>query len=418
MTLYYDISEIFNYVQYQSTVSGIQRVSLNILSCLARQHGGEELRVVAWHPRKRGFRSYDPSFFARGGAFEGDLFIRRFGLVHPLVAAARSLRTGARTAKDAGRPIVWRNGDVVFVPGATWGLDGYLAALREVSRRGVAVHQLVHDLIPLTTPEHVVDGMPRRFEAWLSDLSNFVAGFVANSEATHVDLAAWLAHKRHDIPIRVLPLAHQFGLADRVAVAPRSVWQTPDNVSARVQNAARAPYVLCVGTLEARKNLWSLANAWHSIHAQLGEETPRLVIAGSRGWLNDDFENFITGTGSLNGYISVLDRPSDAELAYLYQRCLFSMFVSYKEGWGLPIGEALWFGRPVICSAVSSMPEVGGQFADYADPASIRSIAEAALRLIRNVDYREARAREIAAARLRTWQDVAADLWHHLGSRP
>ena len=117
------------------------------------------------------------------------------------------------------------------------------------------------------------------------------------------------------------------------------------------------------------------------------------------------------GTGSLFGYIRIVERPSDCELAFLFANCLFSVFPSYKEGWGLPVGEGLWFGRPVVCSNISSMPEVGGAFVEYVDPTSADSIENGISKLITDVQYREQRAEEIKCARLRTWSDVADDLW-------
>jgi glycosyltransferase involved in cell wall biosynthesis len=185
-------------------------------------------------------------------------------------------------------------------------------------------------------------------------------------------------------------------------------------IRAHIRNAARLPYVLCVGSLESRKNIWTLANVWQRIHSRLGISTPRLIFAGNPGWLREDFDDFIRGTGSLNGYIRIIERPSDAELGYLYSRCLFSVFPSYKEGWGLPVGESLWFGRPVVCSNTSAMPEVGGTLADYIDPTSAESIEAGLLRMITDAGYRERRASDIAGAQLRTWENVADDLWDKL----
>src|SRR5690606_10338630 len=133
-----------------------------------------------------------------------------------------------------------------------------------------------------------------------------------------------------------------------------------DGIRRNVLNDSRVPYALCVGVLSARKNVWTLANVWMQLHSRLGVETPRLIFAGKRGGRIDDFDDLIRATGSLYGYIRIIESPSDDELAYLYRNCLFSIFPSYIEGWGLPIGECLWFGRPVVCSSTSSMPEVGG----------------------------------------------------------
>jgi len=103
-------------------------------------------------------------------------------------------------------------------------------------------------------------------------------------------------------------------------------------------------------------------------------------------------------------------------LAYLYRSCLFSVFISAKEGWGLPIGEGLWFGRPVVCSRGSSEPEVGGELADYEDISAPEALVEALTRLSTDIGYRERRAAQIANSKLRTWGDVSDDLWAALTS--
>jgi len=64
----------------------------------------------------------------------------------------------------------------------------------------------------------------------------------------------------------------------------------------------------------------------------------------------------------------LVENPSDEELAYLYKNSLFTVFPSYYEGWGLPIGESLWFGKPVVASNTSSMREVGGMLSTTSIP--------------------------------------------------
>lgn len=416
MPVYYDITDILDYARKHTTVSGIQRVSFNVLSRLVTKHGADEVRVSAYHPRLRRWLWYDASFFAGDYAYDRDCFVHYFGLDLPFFAwlRQRGMPPRGRTSsergldKHRGKRMQPGPGDVIVVPGATWGLHRHRELLVAAKRRhGARVFQFIHDLIPLNASEHVVPGTKDMFASWLDDLSGFVDGFIANSEATKADLDAWLACNKQAAPTRVVPLAHQFGLQQRGI--PESV--ADETVGTAVRAATASPFVVHVGTREPRKNLLALAKAWQLIQETLGPDTPRLIIAGSRGWLHEEFDAFIAETKSLGGRIVIIERPSDRDLAYLYRRCMFTVFVSVKEGWGLPIGEGLWFGRPVVCSNTSSMPEVGRHLADYVDPLSTRSIAEAAMRLIVDREYREARAATIARAELRTWQDVADDLW-------
>lgn len=187
-------------------------------------------------------------------------------------------------------------------------------------------------------------------------------------------------------------------------------------VAAKVLNAARLPYVLCVGTIESRKNVWMLARVWKSLHQELGADAPRLLIAGRKGWLIADFEDFMAGNGAVDGLVRVFEQPSDADLHYLYRNCLFSVYPSLYEGWGLPIGESLWLGRPLACSNTSAMPEAGGDMADYFDPHDFAGMRAAIRRLIVDGEHRAARAANIDRKRLRSWDDVAEDLWRALRS--
>src|SRR6185437_13860829 len=73
----------------------------------------------------------------------------------------------------------------------------------------------------------------------------------------------------------------------------------------------------------------------------------------------------------LGGKIVLVEDPSDAELERLYQGCLFTLFPSFHEGWGLPVTESLTFGKPCVISNATSLPEAGGTLARYFDPENI-----------------------------------------------
>lgn len=456
-TLYYDVTDVLEYARANPTLSGIQRVWVQLLNRMVNAHGTERLRLIGWHSTAERLLAFDAAFFSGHYIYDQAAFCRHFGLeatapsgndldsylarkygrswrrpMHRARLLAINALTAGRTFQKrriGPAPERHRNGqidgcvsfspgDVVFVAGATWNFDAYLGALARARReRGVAIVHYIHDLIPLLAPEHVVDDVPEQFARWLRHLSRSTDCFLTNSHATRRDLNAWLAERGRDVPSRVLPLAHQFGDSNRGPAAQAAQGASAGaRIHARVLNAARLPYALCVGTIESRKNVWTLANVWQRIHARLGAATPRLIFAGKHGWLKEDFDDFIRGTGSLSGYIRIVDRPSDAELEHLYGRCLFSVFASYKEGWGLPVGEGLWLGRPVVCSGTSSMPEVGGALADYFDPTCWESIEAALLKMITDAAYRERRAAEIAAAPLRAWSDVADELWRELAA--
>jgi len=112
-----------------------------------------------------------------------------------------------------------------------------------------------------------------------------------------------------------------------------------------------------------------------------------------------------------------IDAPTDEELAWLYGRARFTVFPSLAEGWGLPVGESLWFGKPCVASNAASMPEVGGPLCSYADPRAIDSFAAPILRLVRDADFYQTSVAAIRSARLRTWEETADALLSALSLR-
>lgn len=448
-SVYFDISDILRYSKSNRTLTGIQRFVTQAIAHLVKKHGSDVVKLIAYHPRKKRFVCYDASYFLGWCGFDRIRFRHHFGLREwpwiPLeLASYVDNRYGAqrndlisiwlllKSFIKGGREFRKRNivmerpkksaepvdadmrlapGDLVFIGGSAWDelpVHNELLRLKRVC--GVRLCHFVHDLIPIVAPQ-LAGTSPKKFENWLKTISSECDYLLVNSVASARDLKKWLVDNGFSVDVGVVKLAHQF------ADMPRD-YMAFDGVRRSVRIDARVPYALCVGTLNARKNIWTLANVWREVHSRLGVSTPRLIFAGKPGAGSEDFHDFMRASGSLYGYIRIIESPSDDELAYLYRNCLFSVFPSYFEGWGLPIGECLWFGRPVVCSSTSSMPEVGGDLVDYIDPMNPESIVKAVLKMITDVEYRERRAVQISEARLRSWADVADDLWHELSNRP
>ncbi len=179
---------------------------------------------------------------------------------------------------------------------------------------------------------------------------------------------------------------------------------------AGIRQTVSVPYVLCVGTIEARKNIWRTIAAWKKLLEAGHYDLPRLVLAGRNGWMHSDVDDILAGTGNLYGWVRVVNGPTDRELDFLYRNCKFLIMCSLYEGWGLPVGEALFYGKTSVVSTAGALPEVGGDLVEYCDPASIESIADAVWRLCSDPVRRTELEDRIAATKLRSWSDVAADL--------
>ena len=137
-------------------------------------------------------------------------------------------------------------------------------------------------------------------------------------------------------------------------------------------------FVLAVGTLEPRKNLPRLVEAYRALGEELRALHP-LVVVGALGWETGETLDALRSLGercTLLGYVS------DAALAELYRRCAVFCYPSLGEGFGLPVLEAMAAGAPVITSNLSSLPEVGGAAAEYVDPRDVASIADGLRRVL------------------------------------
>ena len=134
-------------------------------------------------------------------------------------------------------------------------------------------------------------------------------------------------------------------------------------------------YVLHVGTLEPRKNLVRLVQAFTKARPQ-GQTGVKLVLAGGKGWGYDDIFAEVSRLGMEQDVIFPGYVPDD-ELAWWYRGAEIFCYPSLLEGFGLPVVEAMACGVPVITSNLSSLPEVAGNAALLIDPTEVDALAEA-----------------------------------------
>ncbi|MEM0935895.1 MAG: glycosyltransferase family 1 protein [Pseudomonadota bacterium] len=467
--MFFDVSDLRRYLTHAHRLSGIQRVTVMVIEEAAQTLGGDTV-YLSFHDAKAG--RYRCVRYADLGvdSISSPTQLSRALDVLPAVATLRpSLeryrkkpvkRAFHATVRDLNAAIgnkrhferrnitieAWKNsnpktlfleasqksafsdfdsvakeGDRLLLLDASWEDRGACKAHRKAHDNGIRVYSLIHDLIPIVTPEFVVGHQGVKFHNWLHGTLEYVDVYLANSKATAKDLRAFLKVYDADIPVRDVPLAQARLPAEIDAQdVPERLGSIDQCTYAKLYNGAfvgetvrallKRPYALCVGTIEARKNTWSMVQAWDRMVSAGVPHLPKLVFAGRPGWLNADFDRFMERSGNLGGWVEILHGPSDQELDHLYRNCLFTIFVSYKEGWGLPIGEGLSYGKTGVVSGVSSMPEVGGDLVEYCDPLSIASIEAACRKLVETPEHRENLEQRIAETPLRSWSDVARDV--------
>jgi glycosyltransferase involved in cell wall biosynthesis len=160
-----------------------------------------------------------------------------------------------------------------------------------------------------------------------------------------------------DDRVRVVHPCSRFTDATREGTPPASA-----------RNLDANGFWLSVGTIEPRKNQRLLVRAY-ARYLEAGGRPMPLVLAGGRGWLMDDFRQYVAALG-LSEQVIMTGYVSDDEIIWLYRNCYANIYPSLFEGFGLPVLEGMQFGAPTICSNTTSMPEVAGSAAIMLSPQS------------------------------------------------
>lgn len=185
----------------------------------------------------------------------------------------------------------------------------------------------------------------------------------------------------------------EFGLPpERIRVIPNGVdharfrvLPAPERDSARTRLSLPPRFVLFVGSIEPRKNLARLLEAFAMLPAALRAECP-LVLAGFSGWRNTAIMDTLQRLGD---HVRYLGFVTDDDLAALYNLATVFVYPSVYEGFGLPPLEAMACGCPVLVARAASLPEVCGDAARYADPLSAEDLGNSLRTMLEQADIRQ-----------------------------
>ena len=164
-------------------------------------------------------------------------------------------------------------------------------------------------------------------------------------------------------------------------------------------------YILFVGTLQPRKNITRLIEAFAKTKKDL-----QLVIVGKKGWLYEDILSAPKKFG-IEDRVKFLDFVKDEDLPSLYKNALCYVLPSLYEGFGLPVLEAMEYGCPVITSNISSLPEAGGNAALYIDPYNVEDIVEKIEKVVNSSALRaEMRKKGLEQVKKFSWEKSAGQV--------
>lgn len=241
--------------------------------------------------------------------------------------------------------------------------DQWWSAVADYRRSGHPYLHIVHDLLPITTPEFFDRNLREYFPLWLEEILARADIIMTDSHATLDDLLAW---SRNDSrasselpPVSVLPLGADLPAAGGTA-------------RERALDRAAAALVLVVGTIEPRKGVEVVLDVAETFaaageateHSSADRRAVEFILLGGRGWIDQGTLARLEGAVEA-GVVTWLNNADDATLAELYRGCDLLLAPSRAEGYGLPIVEAQTYGLPVLARDIAVFREVGGEAAAY-----------------------------------------------------
>lgn len=251
-----------------------------------------------------------------------------------------------------------------------------------------------HDLLAVNFPHLTPAGSVSRFPAYLEHLRQF-DGIAANSASTAHDLESyWSSGNADELP------------------EIESILLGTDDITAKAQPASRNGKirVLCVGTLEARKNHETLLDAAEILWKK--ERDFELVLVG--------MVNLETGSSAMRRVIAMekqglpvswLGAVSESRLHQEYADAHFTVYPSIAEGFGLPVAESMRFGRPCVSSNSGAIAEIArGGGCVMVDTKSAHSMADGMDRMIVDERLRKQLEQEAAGRQLRSWRQYSVEL--------
>lgn len=235
---------------------------------------------------------------------------------------------------------------------------------------------IIYDLIPINLPHYVVPHYVNLLTEYFGELLWTTDGCLCISDTTKRDLIAYFLDNGLS-PCK----AYSFPLGtDLHKSSPAS-----DSFPAKLKDKN---YILYVSTIEPRKNHRVAYDAWcHGLLCgTINAHTDRLVFVGRQGWLTGDLAHEISTNPLTRDSVISMSSVSDGELAALYRGALFTIFPSFYEGFGLPLAEALGYGKVCVTSGAGALSEIGNGFRIDIDPRDTISWANKFAELLNDKD--------------------------------
>jgi glycosyltransferase involved in cell wall biosynthesis len=279
--------------------------------------------------------------------------------------------------------------DVMFIPTAATLPIGFVPAVCTI-----------HDVTPITMPSHSakVSAMQRVLLKGCARLSRAI---ITSSECSKRDIVTFLGVPEEKVAVIYDGCDQALFNADPPDVAALA--------KLRARLGIKRRYLLHHGTIQPRKNLKRLIDAFRLMLADDRNLEFDLVLAGQLGWAS---EEIVTAAAKNcgRGEVILAGVLADVDLALLIKGASLAVVPSLYEGFSLPMVEAMACGAPTIASSTSCLPEISGNALAYFDPLSITDIASCMSKVLNNPELsRRLRQKGIDRAREFTWERCARE---------
>lgn len=384
--IFIDVSDLFQHLFRSRLPTGIQRVQMEVTSAICSDPT-IMAQAIVYAPAQRGWKVL-PGDFLKSITLPAedsslDAAWRKIILNH---CAEACLSNSVEFPKDS----------VLIDLGSSWARPYYFIDIKETPARYVF---LSYDCIPLRRPDWFTPAHVNEFKIWFENAVEAAQGIIAISAATKCDIVSLSRLHRFSIEPDDIEIVHLDGDIRRPITSGTHAKSTYP-----LQRAEK--FVLFVSTIEPRKNHLNVLRAWHLL--MHGHDTmPTLVCAGSSGWMNDEVHQFLADHPRLAATVKLLHSVTDSELDSLYRECLFTVYPSFYEGWGLPVTESLCHGKVPATSNAAAVLEAGKGLGAIFDPDNVEEIADVLASLIWDDDHRHRLEKAIRDnPSCRPWRDI------------
>lgn len=363
--------DLTDFLDWRGNLTGIQRIQYNISKLYIES--GKDVHFFVYREHLRDFFEveFNPDEIVKAGVIFDDNndrlsnqdkskreFIRLVRKIIPINISNKIKNSlSSNTVKDNTHySCIFNRNDTVLVMGGVW-VGNYIDDLEKCKHNiGFKLAHFVFDLIPSFYPGYVVEWLPSTFTAYNKKVFSMAECVIAISESTANDIRRFM--KIHEIGNK--PIINVVRIGEGI------------NTGNKVQDKSLRDitgnnFILSVSTVEGRKNHMAFFYVIKEAKRR-GIKLPKIVVVGRDGWLTDDFRYIVKHDVDAHDNILLLNNIDDAELSWLYKNCLFTVFPSFYEGWGMPIAESLSYGKLCLSSNTSSMPEIAGELIDYFSP--------------------------------------------------